>query len=137
MIDDRKKIGIGLTGIGVVFTMLGVLLLFDRALIAMGNVLFLSGVATTIGPEATIKFFIKPRNYKGTAFFGAGFLLVLWGWAMVGIALEGYGFFLLFAGFFPTVLHFLRRMPYLGKALDAPWFKNILNKVAPPQQLPV
>lgn len=32
------EIGLGLTGFGVFFTILGMLMLFDRGLIAMGNV---------------------------------------------------------------------------------------------------
>ena len=52
--DDSKKIGIGLTGFGLLFFMLGVMLFFDRGLLAMGNILFLSGVALTIGPSATL-----------------------------------------------------------------------------------
>ena len=83
------------------------LLLFDRALLAMGNLLFVSGVALTIGPMATVKFFLRKRNRKGTAAFFGGFLLVLWGWAMVGMLLEGYGVIALFAGFLPTILIFL------------------------------
>ena len=112
------------------------LLLFDRALLAMGNLLFVSGVALTIGPMATVKFFLRKRNRKGTAAFFGGFLLVLWGWAMVGMLLEGYGVIALFAGFLPTILIFLKRIPGLGKALDLPAVKNVLNKVSP-ASLPV
>ena len=37
-IDDTRKIGFGLSAAGVLFTVLGVLLFFDRGLLAMGNV---------------------------------------------------------------------------------------------------
>jgi hypothetical protein len=36
--NDLKKIGLGLTGFGVFFTFLGVIFVFDKGLIAMGNV---------------------------------------------------------------------------------------------------
>ena len=62
---------------------------------------------------------------QGSACFLAGFLMVVWGWAVVGSLVEAYGFFLLFAGFFPTVLGFLRSVPYLGRVLDAPSLKRV------------
>ena len=62
---------------------------------------------------------------------------MLMGWAATGMAVEAYGFWLLFAGFFPTVLGFLRRAPVLGPLLDAPGVKRALNKVAPAQSLPM
>ena len=49
----------------------------------------------------------------------------MWGWAVVGMLVETYGFWLLFAGFFPTVLSFLRRIPVLGRALDLPMLKSV------------
>ena len=51
------------------------------------------------------------------AFFG-GVGLLLMGWAFVGMLLEGYGVVVLFAGFLPTVLIFLKKIPMLGKLLD-------------------
>ena len=38
------------------------------------------------------------RLVQGSALFLAGFLLVVWGWAMVGFVVETWGFFLLFRG---------------------------------------
>lgn len=133
MFDDRRKIGVGLTAFGLLFTVLGVLFFFDRGLLAMGNLLFLGGVATTIGPSATLRFFMRRKNLKGSACFLAGVVLILVKWALIGICVETYGFWLLFSGFFPTVLGFLRRLPVLGSLLDLPGLKTVLNKIAPPQ----
>lgn len=133
---SSTEIGVGLTGFGILFTILGVMMFFDKGLLAMGNILFLSGVALTIGPAATLRFFTRRKNLRGSAAFSAGLMLVIAGWAMIGMAVEAYGFWLLFAGFFPTALAFLRRVPGLGVVLDAPIVKHALNKVAP-AQLPV
>lgn len=133
MFDDRRKIGVGLTAFGLLFTFLGVLFFFDRGLLAMGNLLFLAGVGTTIGPRATLRFFMRRKNLKGSACFLVGVTLILVKWALVGICVETYGFWLLFSGFFPVVLGFLRRLPVLGRLLDLPVLKTVLNRIAPPQ----
>jgi hypothetical protein len=65
------------------------------------------------------------RGWQGSAIFFSGFGLVVWGWSIVGFILETYGFWLLFSGFFPTALSFLRRVPFLGKILDAPFLKTV------------
>ena len=135
--EDRRKIGIGLTGFGLLFLVLGALLFFDRGLLAMGNILFLAGVALTIGPAATLKFFTSQRNFKGTALFGGGFFLVIVGWPFIGFAIESYGFLLLFRGFLPTVVMFLRQVPFVGSALNLPGVKSLINAIAPQQSLPV
>ena len=94
-------------------------------------------------------------------------MLVLYGWAVVGMLLESYGFWVLFSAFFPTVLANLRSIPFLGNFLDLPWLKTVrchlhhicvligahvhkqvlivlthpvvqvINKIAPAQSLPV
>ena len=63
------EIGIGLTSFGCGFTALGVVFFFDRGLLAMGNLMFLSGVTLTIGPKQTMKFFVRPRNQRGAFCF--------------------------------------------------------------------
>ncbi|BAH94816.1 Os10g0337600 [Oryza sativa Japonica Group] len=62
--NDLQKIGIGLTGFGVFFSFLGIIFFFDKGLLAMGNILFLSGLGLTIGLKSTLQFFTKPKNYK-------------------------------------------------------------------------
>ena len=65
------------------------------------------------------------RVLQGSAFYLSGVVLVLWGWPVIGILLESYGFFLLFRGFIPTVLGFMRRIPGLGSVLDLPGLKSV------------
>lgn len=126
--NDRKKIGIGLTGFGVLFSFLGVIFFFDKGLLAMGNILFVAGLTLTIGMKSTISFFFKSRNYKGSISFLVGFVFVLMGWAILGMIVESYGFIVLFSGFWPTALVFLGRVPVLGFFFRQPFFANFLHR---------
>lgn len=93
------------------------------------QILFLSGVATTIGPVASWRFFTKRRNYKGTGAFAFGFLLVLVRWPITGMASQFYGMLLLFADFLPTALPLARRMPVLGYVLSLPPVKAATSRL--------
>lgn len=111
----------GLTGFGVFFLFFGMVLFFDKALLAIGNVsismisvkrpvimscdpqlwlfaqiLFVTGLSFVIGLERTFRFFFQRHKFKATSFFLGGVLVVLVGWPIVGVVLEIYGFFLLF-----------------------------------------
>ncbi|KAH8939741.1 hypothetical protein BDL97_15G052000 [Sphagnum fallax] len=136
-INDRRKIGIGLTGFGVLFSFLGIIFFFDKGLLAMGNILFVAGVMVTIGMKSTVSFFLNPHNYKGSILFGAGFVLVLIGWAVVGMVIETYGFFLLFSGFLPTVVVFLYRVPVLGRLLQQPVLVSFFDRFRTDRRVPV
>ncbi|XP_066388523.1 vesicle transport protein GOT1-like [Miscanthus floridulus] len=125
--NDLKKIGLGLTGFGIFFSFLGIVFFFDKGLIAMGNILFLSGLGLTIGLKSTMQFFTKPKNYKGTISFGAGFFLVLIGWPFFGMLLEAYGFIVLFSGFWPTLAVFLQRIPIIGWIFQQPFVTSFLD----------
>ncbi|KZV18588.1 hypothetical protein F511_42220 [Dorcoceras hygrometricum] len=123
--SDRKKIGLGLTGFGVFFSFLGIIFFFDKGLLAMGNVLFISGVALTIGLKSSAQFFMKRSNFKGTVSFGAGFVLVIIGWAILGMILEAYGFVVLFSGFWPTLAVFLQKIPIIGWIFQQPLVRSV------------
>uniref|UniRef100_A0A803VQH8 Golgi transport 1B n=1 Tax=Ficedula albicollis TaxID=59894 RepID=A0A803VQH8_FICAL len=114
------EIGMGLTGFGVFFLFFGMILFFDKALLAIGNVLFVAGLSFVIGLERTFRFFFQKHKMKATGFFLGGVLIVLIGWPLIGMILEIYGFFLLFRGFFPVVVGFIRRVPVLGYLLNLP-----------------
>eukprot|EP00665_Eupelagonemidae_sp_cell47_P011844 gene11843-5076_t len=118
--DDSRKIGIGLTAGGVLFSVIGIMLFFDKGLLAMGNLLFLSGITLIIGPSKTYRFFFQKKKARGTSTFLGGMLLVLWGWPVFGILIEAFGFLNLFGDFFPIALGFMRNMPIIGHVLNLP-----------------
>uniref|UniRef100_A0A8B9QZH3 Golgi transport 1B n=1 Tax=Anas platyrhynchos TaxID=8839 RepID=A0A8B9QZH3_ANAPL len=128
-LSDTQKIGMGLTGFGVFFLFFGMILFFDKALLAIGNVLFVAGLAFVIGLERTFRFFFQKHKMKATGFFLGGVLIVLIGWPLIGMILEIYGFFLLFRGFFPVVVGFIRRVPVLGSLLNLPGISSLVDKV--------
>eukprot|EP00656_Telonema_subtile_P030977 TRINITY_DN3393_c0_g1_i1.p1 TRINITY_DN3393_c0_g1~~TRINITY_DN3393_c0_g1_i1.p1 ORF type:complete len:149 (-),score=34.99 TRINITY_DN3393_c0_g1_i1:303-749(-) len=115
LFDDRKTIGFGLTGFGLFFMFLGVMMLFDRALLAMGNVLFLAGTTTIIGTEQTYNFFFRRDRLRGTACFFLGIVVVVVvGWPVTGMLIESFGFINLFGNFFPVALKFAQSLPVVG-----------------------
>jgi len=127
-ITDFQKIGVGLAGFGVAFLFLGVLLLFDKGLLAIGNILFLSGLAFVIGLERTFRFFFQWHKAKGSAAFFGGIVVVLFGWPIIGMCVEAYGFVVLFSGFFPVAINFLRRIPVIGSLLNLPVISSYLDR---------
>ncbi|GMP95593.1 hypothetical protein CsSME_00044581 [Camellia sinensis var. sinensis] len=126
--NDRKKIGLGLTAFGILFSFLGIILFFDKGLLAMGNILFLSGVTITIGPKSAMQFFMKRSNFKGTISFGVGFFLVVIGWPVLGMILEAYGFIVLFSGFWPTLSVFVQKIPIIGWVFQQPFVRSFLDR---------
>ena len=109
------EIGLGLSIFGVGFILLGMMFLFDKGLLAVGNVsvpsivggirrhlhvqlkiLFLAGLSMIIGFERTFRFFFQRQKIKATLLFFGGISCVLLGWPVTGMIVESYGFFLLF-----------------------------------------
>ncbi|XP_038826818.1 vesicle transport protein GOT1A-like [Salvelinus namaycush] len=116
-ITETQKIGVGLTGFGLFFLLFGVLLYFDSVLLAFGNVLFLAGLAFIIGLRRTAGFFLQRQKLRGSTLFLGGVALVLFRWPIIGMAVESYGFVLLFRSFFPVAFGFilsLVNIPYLN-----------------------
>ncbi|XP_027881851.1 golgi transport 1Bb isoform X1 [Xiphophorus couchianus] len=127
--SQSKKIGMGLTGFGVFFLFFGMMLFFDKALLAIGNILFVAGLSFVIGLERTVRFFFQRHKAKATSFFLGGIFVVLTGWPIIGVVLEIYGFFLLFRGFFPVAVGFIRRVPVIGSLLSLPGIRTLVDKI--------
>jgi len=128
-VSDSQKIGIGLVGFGAAFLVLGVILLFDKGLLAIGNILFLSGLAFLIGLNRSFRFFFQWHKLRASVCFFGGIFVVLLGWPLIGMIIEVYGFILLFSNFFPTVIHFLRRVPVIGTILNLPGISKLVDRI--------
>ncbi|GKU87602.1 hypothetical protein SLE2022_184070 [Rubroshorea leprosula] len=113
-ITEQTKVGAGLIGFGILFSFLGIILFFDRGLLALGNIFCLTGVAILLGWYSTLQLFTSRRNYKGTASFILGLFFIFVRWPIVGIILELYGCFVLFGGFWSSVKVFLYHIPVIG-----------------------
>jgi len=103
---------------------------FDRGLLAIGNLLFLSGVTVGLGLKKTGRFFFQRRKLRGTTCFIFGIFLVIVGWAFIGLVVELFGFINLFGDFFPIVIAFLRRLPLIGNVLNLPFISALLDKIS-------
>ena len=90
------EIGVGLVSGGVFFLVLGLIMFFDATLLAMGNVLFVSGISLLIGPQKTLLFFTRKQKIRGTVCFFTGMALVFLRWALIGMVVEMIGFLNLF-----------------------------------------
>jgi len=127
VLNDQQKIGVLLSGFGIFFTFLGVLLFFDRGLLAIGNLLFISGVGVGLGARKTFNFFFKKEKIRGTVCFAFGIFLVIVGWAFIGLCVELFGFMNLFGNFFPIAISVGRRTPILGTFLSFPIVSHLLG----------
>lgn len=78
-----------------------------------------------IGAQKTFRFFFQKRKIKGTSCFLGGIGLVLLGWPVIGMGVEGFGFLNLFGDFFPIALGFMRNMPVIGTLLNLPAIRAV------------
>ena len=147
------QIGMVLMGLGLGFMTLGVMFFFDRALLAMGNLLFLGSFPLLIGVKKTLNLFnplVRGAKRVGIATFLGGVLLVLIGWPFVGICVEGcvgcryagrsgglsltcalrrYGAFKMFGGILPRIIGVLSGLPVVGRLLQLPIVNKVVGKV--------
>ena len=136
--SDTKKIGSFLMVLGIFFFFLGFVLLLDRKLLAMGNLLFLIGFCTLSGIGATLRFFgfagswreRWTKRWRGLLTFQGGIVLVLFGYSKLGIFLQMFGFLNLYGPLFPIALAFLRKVPIIGPCLNLPGVSIVADKIA-------
>eukprot|EP00002_Diphylleia_rotans_P019826 TRINITY_DN3832_c0_g2_i1.p1 TRINITY_DN3832_c0_g2~~TRINITY_DN3832_c0_g2_i1.p1 ORF type:complete len:135 (-),score=29.32 TRINITY_DN3832_c0_g2_i1:342-746(-) len=126
MMSNQRTIGLGLTGFGVAFTILGVILFFDGGLLTIGNILFVAGIVVILGVQGSIQVFWG-KNRRASVFFFLGIVFVLVGWPFTGFCIEAFGFINVFGNFIPVALYFLRTLPVIGPILQLPPMKKLFD----------
>ncbi|KAL8284111.1 hypothetical protein RQP46_004860 [Phenoliferia psychrophenolica] len=117
---ENKTMGMACSAAGVVFTLLGVLLFFNSALLALGNIFLVVGVGMLVGGGEVYAFAMQQEKRKGSLITLGGFILVLYKWGLVGLLVEAYGFFELFGDLAPQAHNLIRQLPILGQFITPP-----------------
>mmetsp|Transcript_9865 Transcript_9865/g.18918 ORF Transcript_9865/g.18918 Transcript_9865/m.18918 type:complete len:145 (-) Transcript_9865:425-859(-) len=130
MFSDNTKIGSGLLFLGCVFLFLGCLFFFDSAMLALGDVLFLTGLTLTIGVSRTMRFFMRPDRVRGIIAFFGGIVLVMMRWSIVGMMCQFYGLIYLFGQFLPIAADSMKSTPVIGDFLSLPAVERVLGMLS-------
>ena len=136
-IDDNRKIGIGLCLIGAVCFGLGITLFFDRTLLSLGNLCFLTGLGFLLGPMKTVHFFFRREKFVASVAYFGGFILTVWGYSFFGFLAQIYAIWRLFAAFLPNIFQALRLIPGMSFVLSLPGFRQVNEYAYDQRRLPV
>lgn len=117
---DLAKIGVMLTGFGCFFFLIGFMMALDSAMLTVGNLLFVAGVALTMGPQRCKNFFLDKRRRRPSICFFIGIVLVMVRWCFLGLLIQGFGGLNLFGNFVPMVIRVLESMPIIGPIMLHP-----------------
>ena len=128
IVSDHQTIGIMLTLFGMIFFVLGIVFVFDKPLMGIGNLLFLLGLLLLLGFGKVARFMFQWHRLRGTAFFLSGMAVILVGYTFVGFLLEGYGFYSLFGGSGLSTLFvfILKRVPYISDLFNTYYNRDAL-----------
>ncbi|KAF1814776.1 Got1 family protein [Eremomyces bilateralis CBS 781.70] len=118
-LSDAQKVGVAFCSGGTFFLLGGLLMFFDRAMLAMGNILFLIGLPLLLGLQKTFSFFARRHKLPGTAAFTLGILLILFRWPLIGFLVELYGIVVLFGDFLGTLVGYAGQVPVVGPGIRA------------------
>lgn len=116
-ITDNSKIGIFLVLAGLASYFTGILFLFDRSLLLLGNICFFVGLNLLVGLLGTMSFFTKRGKFKGSCVFFIGFFVIVIKFAFIGALMQLYGLFILFYSFLPHLFEWIVSVPVIGPFL--------------------
>lgn len=119
LFKNRRQIGAGLVGVGLILTFLGMMLFFEGNLLRLGNMATIIGVPLLVGPNRIKSFFIQPSRMQATIILSIGILLVFTGRPRAGILMEIFGLLNLFGNMFPLLLAMGRNLPVVGDIIKA------------------
>ena len=72
LFQNQRQLGAALLGIGIILTVLGMTLLFERNLLRLGNISFIAGIVMLIGPTHVTSFFMKESRIQASIITAIG-----------------------------------------------------------------
>ena len=118
LFSDSNKIGMFLVLTGLSSYLLGLLLLFDRSLLLIGNLCFIVGIFVLVGLLGGLTFFTSKGKLAGSVYFFIGFTAITFKWAFVGALVQLIGLYGMFRSFLPFLFEYLMGVPVLGPFLS-------------------
>lgn len=117
--------------VGITFYIFGLVFMFDRLFLLIGNLLFLVGASYSAGFFTLLMFFIKPSKIKGSICYFVGLFMILTGWALIGGLLQLFGIFHLFRDFIPQIYASSKYIPGIGPYIcSSAILKDIIAKIS-------
>ena len=104
---------------GIGLYIFGLILMCDRFLLLVGNIIFLCGAGSSAGCLTLTMFFIKPSKLKGSISYFIGFFLLLMNWALIGGLIQLIGIFYLFRDFIPQIYASSKYIPGIGPYISS------------------
>ena len=90
-----------------------------------------------MGAHRTRRFFLNKRKIPGSVAFFVGVLLVLYGWPVIGMLIEGFGIVNLFKNFFPKILSWAQYLPVIGPIIQSKPIQTLIKKLQGGPLLPL
>ena len=91
---------------------LGILFFFDRALLMLGNILFVCGLCILVGAKETIMFFL--RKIKGSLALLIGLIFIVIKWRFIGGICQLFGLYEFFKAYALQLLSYFEWIPFIG-----------------------
>ena len=119
LFQNQKRLGATLLGLGLLFTVFGMMLFFEGNLLRLGNMFMISGITFLLGPNKVRGFFMKSERMQATIITAVGVFLVFTGKPRMGILCEIFGLLNLFGNMFPYLLAIGKQIPILGDIIKS------------------
>ncbi|CAG9327327.1 unnamed protein product [Blepharisma stoltei] len=129
--NSKKSGGSILTLAGLFCYLLGLIFVFDRFFLIIGNLLFTGGTCYIAGTATLLSFFFKPSKLKGSACYFIGFFLIICNWTILGTFIQLFGFFYLFRDFVPQLYSSSKYIPGVGSYIcNSPFIHELVGKIS-------
>lgn len=102
--SETRKVGAGLSAIGFSLLLMGCFLMFNRAMLVLGNIFVIAGLIAVVGPQRAVAFFSRKQKWRGSLSFSIGLLLIFYGRTFIGMVIEVFGILNLFGYVSPCLI---------------------------------